>query len=139
MEALRKFFDGDQFAKRADIELVSISPGQATARMRLQPYHWNGIQNVQGGAIFTLADFAFAAASNSHGTVAVAINVNITFMKAAKDGTLTAEARELSKNHRLGSYQVEVKDDQGDLIAVFQGLAYRKSDKIPDGVTRGPE
>jgi acyl-CoA thioesterase len=131
MEALKRFFENDQFAKRADVRLTAVSPGCATAEMRLQPYHWNGIDNVQGGAIFTLADFAFAAAANSHGTIAVAVNVSITFMKAAKDGTLRAEARELSKNHRLGSYIVEVKDDSGDLVAVFQGLAYRKQDKLP--------
>ena len=78
-----------------------------------------------------MADFAFAAASNSHGTVAVAVNVSITFMKAGHTGTLWAEAREVSKNFKLGSYTVEVKDDAGDLVALFQGLAYRKSEKIP--------
>ena len=131
MEALKKFFEGDRFAKRADVELVSVFPGHATARMAIQPYHWNGLENVQGGAVFTLADFAFAAAANSHGTVAVAVNVSITFMKAVKTGVLLAEARELSKNFKLGTYTVEVKDEQGDLVAVFQGLAYRKKDKIP--------
>jgi acyl-CoA thioesterase len=99
--------------------------------MTLSEHHLNGYGTVQGGAIFTLADFAFAAASNSHGNVAVAVNVSITFMKAARTGTLWAEARELSKNFKLGSYTVEVKDDEGDLIALFQGLVYRKSEKIP--------
>jgi len=131
MQALQRFFENDQFAKRADVKLTCVTPGSATAEMRLHPYHWNGMNNVQGGAIFTLADFAFAAAANSHGTVAVAVNVSITFMKAAKSGLLRAEAKELSKNHRLGSYVVEVKDDAGDLVAVFQGLAYRKAEKIP--------
>jgi acyl-CoA thioesterase len=99
--------------------------------MVLHPHHLNGLGSVQGGAIFTLADYAFAAAANSHGTVAVAINVSITFMKAAATGTLWAEAREVSKNFKIGSYVVEVKDDQGDLVATFQGLAYRKKDKLP--------
>ena len=131
MDAVRQFFAADQFAKGNQIELLTVSPGHATAQMALQPRHWNGMGNVQGGAIFTLADFTFAAASNSHGTVAVAVSASITFMKAAKAGVLRAEARELSKNHRLGSYTVEVKDDTGDLVAVFQGLAYRKPDSIP--------
>jgi acyl-CoA thioesterase len=52
-------------------------------------------------------------------------------MKAATTGTLWAEARELSKNFKVGSYTVEVKDDAGDLVALFQGLAYRKKDKLP--------
>jgi acyl-CoA thioesterase len=57
--------------------------------------------------------------------------VSITFMKAAATGTLWAEAREVSKNFKIGSYVVEVKDDLGDLVATFQGLAYRKKDKLP--------
>jgi len=60
---------------------------------------------------------------NSHGNVAVAINVSITFMKAGQAGTLWAEAREIARNFKLGSYTVEVKDDQGELVALFQGLA----------------
>jgi acyl-CoA thioesterase len=132
MDRVKRFLGGDQFAVRNGIRLLTVTPGCATAEMVLQPHHWNGMQNVQGGAIFTLADFTFAAASNSHGTIAVAINTTLTFMKAARDGKLHAAARELSKNHRLGTYLVEVTDDVGDLVAVFQGLAYRKPDKIPE-------
>jgi len=131
MHDLKEFLKNDQFAARSGIELLEVSPGFARAKMTLQPHHWNALQVVQGGAIFTLADFVFAAASNSHGTVAVAINVNITFIKAAKTGTLWAEAREVSKTFKLASYVVEVKDDQGELVANFQGLAYRKKDKLP--------
>lgn len=122
--------DKDAFGRGVGIELVSVGEGRATARMQLGPQHWNGHNLAHGGAVFTLADFAFAAASNSYGTVAVAINANITFIKAATTGTLTAEAREASKNPRLGSYTIEVRDEQGDLVAMFQGLAYRKSEKL---------
>src|ERR1019366_8613995 len=131
MDTIKRFFKKDKFAQCANIKLLSVSPGAARAKMTLHPHHSNGYGTVQGGAIFTLADFAFAAASNSHGNVAVAINVSITFMKAGTTGTLWAEAREVSKNFKLGSYTVEVKDDQGELVAVFQGLAYRKSETIP--------
>jgi len=132
METIKKFFvDNDQFARHSGIELLSVSPGQARAKMTLQPHHWNGVRMAHGGAIFTLADFAFAAAANSHGTIAVAINVSISFLKAASTGTLLAEAKEVSKNFKLGSYTVEVKDEQGELIAIFQGMVYRKKDKLP--------
>ena len=136
MDKIRQFFQKDQFAKLAGIELLTVQPGRATAKMVLHPHHWNGISTVHGGAIFTLADFTFAAAANSHGTTSVAINVSITFMKAATTGTLWAEARELSKNFKIGTYVVEVKDDAGELIATFQGLAYRKKDKILRGPMR---
>jgi acyl-CoA thioesterase len=131
-EMTGNFMKRDQFAVRTNIELLSIAPGQARAKMAIQPFHLNGVGTVMGGAIFTLADFAFAAASNSHGTVAVAVNVSISFLKAVTAGTLWAEAREISKNFKLGSYTVEVKDDQGEIVALFQGMAYRKKDKLPE-------
>src|SRR5512136_2251633 len=98
MERIKQFFaDRDLFAKHAGIELVEVGKGTATTRMRVQEHHLNGVRSVQGGAIFTLADLAFAAACNSHGTVAVAINVSITFIKATGAGaTLTADAKEVS-------------------------------------------
>jgi len=131
MKAIKDFFKGDQFAARNNIELLQAGNGTAKAKMTLHPHHWNGLGTVHGGAIFTLADLAFAAACNSHGTVAVALNASITFMKAAKAGTLWAEAREVSKNFKVGAYAIEIKDDQGDLVAQFQGLAYRKKDRLP--------
>ncbi|SRR5581483_8292668 len=130
MEHVKKRLQNDKFAERCGIELLSVSAGHATARMVLKPHHLNGIGTVQGGAIFTLGDFTFAAAANSHGTVSVAINASITFMKAAQTGTLTAEARELSTNFKIGTYSVEIKDEHGDLVAHFQGLAYKKKDKL---------
>ena len=133
MENIKQFFAGDRYAELSGIELLSVSPGLAVAQMKIQPHHLNAVGSVQGGAIFTLADLAFAAASNAHGKVAVAINVSITFMKAAKTGILFAEAREVSKNFKVGAYAVEIKDDQGELVAQFQGLAYRKKDRLPFG------
>jgi acyl-CoA thioesterase len=128
---LKRIFKTDKYAELSNIELLTAGPGHATAKMTLHTHHLNALKTVQGGAIFTLADFTFAVACNSHGTLAVALNVSITFMKAATSGTLWAEARELSKNFKVGTYAVEVKDDAGDLIATFQGLAYRKKDKLP--------
>jgi acyl-CoA thioesterase len=131
MKNVKRCLGNDRFSKLANIKLLTVAPGGATAKMTLRPHHLNGLKTVHGGAIFTLADFTFAAACNSHGTVAVALNAGITFMKAATTGTLWAEAREVAKNFKVGSYVVEIKDDEGDLIATFQGLAYRKKDPLP--------
>src|SRR3974390_945432 len=98
MEALKYWFKNDHFAARSNIELLTLAPGQSRAKMTVQPHHWNSVGTVMGGAIFTLADFAFAAASNSHGTVAVAINVSITFMKTAQTGPLWARAKKDARN-----------------------------------------
>jgi len=130
MDNIKQFFTGDRYAKLSGIELLSVSPGVAVAQMPIQPHHLNAVGTVQGGAIFTLADLAFAAASNAYGKVAVAINVSITYMKAVSSGTLRAEAREVSANPKLGSYTVNVFDENNTLIAVFQGLVYRKEQSI---------
>jgi acyl-CoA thioesterase len=128
MNSLKQLFQsGDKFAGHCGIELMSLSEGRATARLSVQPHHLNAVGIVQGGAIFTLADFAFGAASNSHGTVAVGINVSITYLNPAKGGVLTAEAREVGLNPKLASYTVNVTDEAGTLLAVFQGLVYRKN------------
>ena len=98
--------------------------------MKIEPYHFNGARTVHGGAIFTLADFAFAVASNSHGTLAMGINTSVSFVKAATGGTLYAEAVEQSRNPRLASYSVRITDDADDVVAIFQGMVYRKKESI---------
>lgn len=130
MDKARALLSKDEFAKHNGIELAEIGPGTARAVMTVGKEHLNGVGIVHGAAIFSLADFAFAAASNSHGVVAVAINANISFVKAAKSGTLTAEAREQSINPKLATYLIDVTDDQGDLVATFQGMVYRKNPKV---------
>ena len=78
-----------------------------------------------------MADSAFAAASNSHGQVAVALSMSINFLAAAALGTrLVAEAQELRKGHRAGFYQITVKTEAGDLIAVCQAVVHRKKESI---------
>ena len=130
IETIKKFFKGDRLAEYLGIELVEVSMGKAVARMEIREEHLNGIDTVHGGAIFTLADFAFAVAANSHGRVTVAINVSISFMKASTKGTLTAVANEISLNPKIATYTVNICNNDGELIAIFQGLAYRKRDKI---------
>lgn len=136
MKHVEQFFERDEFAKHCGVELVSMSPGHAIARMKIGPRHLNGYRTVQGGAIFTLADFAFAAASNAHGTVAVAINVSINFLKAGTTGILQAEAREVARNPKLGTYLVNITDESGSLIAVFQGMVYRKNETVEAALLR---
>jgi len=131
MNTVKELFKRDRYAAHSGIELLEVTPGGARARMKLQPFHFNGLGTAHGGAIFTLADFVFAAACNSHGTVAVAVNASISIMKATTAGTLLAEAREVSKNFKLGNYTVEIKDEAGEIIALFHGLAYRKKDPLP--------
>ena len=131
MDTIKQFFQqNDKFAEYVGIELLDASHGYAKAKMDIQPHHLNGVGTVHGAAIFSLADLVFAVASNSHGTVAMGINVSIAYLKATKEGTLEAEAREVSRNPRLAAYQVQVCDAEGDIIAIFQGMVYRKKQEL---------
>lgn len=127
---LEFFRENDHFARHCGIELLEVTPGAARVSMQVQPFHLNGAKTVHGGALFTLADFAFAVAVNSRGQLALAINTSMSFINPAFAGTLFAEAKEVSSNRRLGVYQVAIEDDKGQLIAQFQGTAYRKSESL---------
>jgi acyl-CoA thioesterase len=131
MLEIKKFFSAqDLFARHVGIELLVVEPGRAKARMKIEPHHLNGARTVHGGAIFTLADFAFAVAANSHGTMAMGINTSVSFVKSAVSGSLHAEAREQSRNPRLATYIVNVTDDANDVVAIFQGMVYLKKEPI---------
>ncbi|MGM0424712.1 MAG: PaaI family thioesterase [Thermodesulfobacteriota bacterium] len=124
---MQDFFNThDQLARHLGIKVLEASQGQAQAQMEIRPEHKNGLDMVHGGAIFTLADLAFAAASNSRGRSAVAINAHISYLKSAHSGILRAEAQEVSMGPKLASYTVHVYDQAGEVCAVFQGMVYRK-------------
>jgi acyl-CoA thioesterase len=116
----------DRVARHFGMEALSHGDGKAVVRFAIEDKHLNALGTVQGGAIFSLADVAFALACNSRG-LAVAANASINFCSAARSGVLTATARELSLSNKLGSYLVEVRDQDDRLVASMQGLAYRKT------------
>ena len=130
MKKLEAYFKKDTYAQLTGIQLLDVSEGKAKAMLAITEHHRNSAGTVHGGVIFTLADFAFAAAAHSHGTVAVAINSSISFFKAASEGMLYAEAREISIHPKLASYIVDVTNDKNELIASFQGMAFRKKDML---------
>ena len=125
---VRELLGKDRFAKLLGIELLEVSEGRAASKMEIRDEHLNGVDIAQGGAIFTLADFTLAAAANSHGTVAVVLNASISFIRAAQKGLLFAEAIESSKNNKTATYNVNVTNAQGELIAEYHGMAYRKKE-----------
>ncbi|MBN2298361.1 MAG: PaaI family thioesterase [Deltaproteobacteria bacterium] len=127
---LKTYFDKDSFARHCGIELIEAANGHAEARLNICGYHLNGLGMIHGGVLFTLADLAFAAAVHSRGRVAVSINNSISYIKAAQGKVLIAQADEISSNHRIASYRVNILDEPADIIAVFQGLAYLKNRQI---------
>lgn len=128
----QEFFKNDRFATEAGIELIEIRKGYGKARLVVEPRHLNAGNTTQGGAIFTLADLALAAAANSHGTLALSLTSNITFLRSSGPGdTLTAEARERYIGRSTGCYQIDITNQHGKLIATFEASVYRKDSELP--------
>ena len=125
-------FARDRYAALTGIEIIEVQKGYCKARLVIEDKHLNAANVVQGGAIFTLADLAFAVASNSHGQLALAINANISFLRGKSTGTLYATATEVGEPKRLGAYDVLVTDEQDEIIARFNGMVYRKNQKLPE-------
>ncbi len=124
----------DPFAKSLGIELQELRPGYSRVAMTLTPQMVNFHGTPHGGAIFSLADAAFAAAGNSHGQAAVALSMTIQYLAAAEPGTrLVAEAQELRKGNRTGFYQITVKTQSGELVATCQAVVHRKSELLIGG------
>lgn len=117
----------DRFAAAAGAKVVEIGEGYAKAEMTVAEQHINGAEVCQGGAIFTLADLAFAAVVNSGGKMTVGTANNITYLRPAKRGdVLTAVAREVS-HPKLPFCEVMVTNQNGELVSVMTGNAYRKN------------
>ncbi len=119
----------DQFAKLLGIEIVEVRIGYALLKLQVEEKHLNGIGMVQGGAIFTLADYAFGVAANADGSTVVGINAGISYFKPPKGKTIYAEAMEENSNTKICGYKVLVKDEDGSLVASFSGLGYKKYKK----------
>jgi acyl-CoA thioesterase len=122
----------EPFAKKMDLELIELDDGYSVVEMTFTGDMENIFGMAHGGAVFALIDEAFETAANSHGTVAVALNMNITYTSAASPGSrLRAEARELNLTPRTATYDIKVTDEKQTLIAVCQALVYRKKDPLP--------
>ena len=113
------------------MELVEVAPGRAVMRMTVQPLHLNGHQICHGGFIFTLADSTFAFACNSHNRNTVAAGASIEFLKPAHAGdVLSCEGVERLLQGRHGIYDMVVRNQRGETVALFRG----KSAQIPGTV-----
>ena len=113
------------------MELVEVAPGRAVMRMTVQALHLNGHQICHGGFIFTLADSTFAFACNSHNRNTVAAGASIEFLKPAHAGdVLSCEGVERLLQGRHGIYDMVVRNQRGETVALFRG----KSAQIPGTV-----
>lgn len=129
-ERVERILSADRFAVTSGIELMDADIDYAVCRMHITENHLNAAGSVQGGAIFTLADTTFGMAANAQGKLAVSLSNNISYLKSTKGNTLIAEAKMISSTKRICTYEVEVKDDLGELIAKMTGTGYIKSERL---------
>jgi acyl-CoA thioesterase len=124
---IKNRIENEPYAQIFKIKVEEIRKGYARVTMRATKDFNNMFSITQGGAIFSLADFAFAAAVNSYKGIAVAVNVNMNYVKSAVEGDLlSAEAVQLSRGSKTSSYFINVRNDKNELIATCQALAYIK-------------
>lgn len=117
-------FEKDNFAKENGIKLTVCEPGYAVAEVEISERHHNGASIVHGGLLFTLADFALGAASNSYGKVALTINSHISYFKKSDSGKLRAEAKVITKSNKLIHGEVNILHEDGSILANYKGTMY---------------
>jgi len=131
-EAIFRQVGKEPFAQKFGLKLIDLDEGSSRVGMTFTPDMENIFGLAHGGALFALIDEAFETASNSHGTMAVALNLNITYVSSPAPGSkLIAEAKEYSRTNRIANYDIKVLDDRGRLIASCQALVYRKENPLP--------
>jgi acyl-CoA thioesterase len=126
-KVIDQMYYNDAFSLWLGIERIEESAGYCKLRMQVRKEMLNGFKIAHGGISFSLADSALAFASNSHGKHAVSIDCVVNHLKAIKEGdVLMAEALEKSRSNRLGVYEVTVKNQKDELVALFKGMVFIK-------------
>lgn len=131
-KAIARHLAEEPFGKKFGIHLLEVDDGYARVEMLFTADMENMFGMAHGGAIFSLMDAAFEVASNSHGTMAVALNMNINFVASpAKGARLEAVAREINRTKRTAAYDIRATDEDGKLLATCQSLVYRLDKPLP--------
>lgn len=124
-EPVRELIADDPFCAFLGIELEALGAGHARTSLRLREVHTNFHGTPHGGVVYSLADAAFAAASNASGETAVALETNVSYLDAADVGeTLVATAEETHRGGRTAEHRVDVRTDDDERIATFRGRVY---------------
>lgn len=132
MDAIRQQVAKEPYARKLGLKVLKLEPGYALVEMALDSDMANIFDMIHGGAIFSLIDEAFEISCNSHGSVAVALSMTVTYHNApTKAGILRAESKEIYRSKKTATYDIKVTENQNTLIASCQALAYRKQEKLP--------
>ena len=131
--ASQALYDGDRASQMLGMKIESCAPGRATVSMRVRSDMVNGHGICHGGLIFALADSAFAFACNSYGDNTVAAGAAIEFlMPAREDDALRAIATERWRAGRAGIYEIEVRNQRDETVALFRGRSHQIAGRMID-------
>jgi acyl-CoA thioesterase len=132
-EAIFREVKKEPFARVLNMTLVELDDGYAAVEMVYDPERMDNIFNrAHGGALFALMDEAFEAVNQTSGTLGLALNVNVTYIASPQPGTkLRAVAKQISETKKTASFDIKVKDGNGNLIATCHALGYRTGKPLP--------
>jgi len=132
LSSIMKEVEKERFAKKLRLRLIKLEAGRAIVEMEPQEELTNLFGMTHGGAIFSLIDEAFEVSCNSHGTIALALSMTVTFHRAPdQKSRLRAESVEIHRSAKTGTYEIKVINEHNDLIASCTALAYRKKERLP--------
>jgi len=130
-EVFRIMSARDRFSAWLGLEIDKIDKGYCKLHYTVKEDMLNGFERIHGGVLFSASDSAFAFACNSHGIITVALDVSITFTRPCRAGeVLTVEAVEAYLGNKTGLYDIRTTNEQGELVCLFKGTAYRTSKEV---------
>jgi acyl-CoA thioesterase len=116
----------DTFSQWLGLEIITLNPGKCVVKAKITSSMLNGFEICHGGITFSIADSAFAFASNSRGIQALSIETSISHIKKVQpEDTITAMAIEKNLSERFGHYEVILTNQHNETIAIFKGTVYR--------------
>ena len=127
IEKVREIFKNDRIATEMGAQIDEIGDHSAKVSLIINEHHKNAMGGVMGGVYFTLADFAFAVASNWQNPGVVGVNVDASFIGVPKSEKIFARATLVKDGRTICTYKVDVTDENGDPVAVMQCMGFRKN------------
>jgi acyl-CoA thioesterase len=122
----------EPFCRLMGMRLVELDEGRSVVEMDYDPGRMDNIYGrAHGGAVFALMDEAFETASQTDGTIAVALNVSVTYVKSPEPGRLSCEAVRITKTNKTATYDMTVTDPKGGTVALCRGIVYQTGQAIP--------
>lgn len=125
-EIIETMMASDEMSQWLGIEILDYSPGAVSLKMEVRQEMVNGFNVTHGGITYSLADSALAFSANSHGIRAMSIETSISHLKKVSTGdVLTVKSKELSLSRKIGTYEMDVFNQDDDMVAHFKGTVYR--------------